>query len=373
MMAVSDIRSNISSGFSHCFNVVQSITSGSIAQLPWVFSRATTLRYFPCMGAASNAIRNVGNSWLSLSVSAVMVSDFFGIIPYDRNCRVTVDCFLLFVSLLGALKTFKNETRHVVELMTKENLTKTEQFKQTVVSTALACLSAWTLAKVVRDSMNLYQGVQIFNSLTVMQQAGVLKHRAIHLLSIPKETNAVIIDGMSSKWGTVLRDSTPSAFGEFTYEVANTRYYQVDSDVALRDALADAVHAFGENIANLEILGHGLDPAGQESSQYIKLGFEYFFNGQTEQINHINEFLKENAHIFLISCNSAAKTDQHPVSLAAKVASSVSSFFVTGIGHLFNPFFSSQTLHPDHTLSLRSWFPYFIMDQAVTFDPRIAK
>jgi hypothetical protein len=211
-------------------------------------------------------------------------------------------------------------------------------------------------------SKDLYQGSKLFDSLSDEQKEGVLKYRSIHHLSKEKTTNAVIIDGMSSKWGGKM-DDIPLSFCELTYEHAKTRFYRVNSSQSFCSALEDASKQFGEEIQNLEILGHGVNQNGENSNQMIKMNADYFFNGTKTETDCILNNLKEKSRLFLISCNSATKTTL--ISLAERISKTLSSIYVTGIAAFFNPFVISTWVGPNNTLNLESHFTGDMNDQIV--------
>ncbi len=358
---------------------------------PWHISRIGTMRYFPAVyataevassllagtkalfasyrygknilpGSFSETLCQLSPEILKKSICLVLCLDFSGLAPQQKEYRIAADTFLLLASALGGMKALKDGTSQILSIANNKGITVKEKIKKLISGGLLISMGGWVLSRLYPASMNLYQGSKLFDSLSDEQKEGVLKYRSIHHLSKEKISNAVIIDGMSSKWGGKI-DDIPLSFGELTYEQAKTRFYRVNSSQSFCSALEDASKQFGEKIQNLEIFGHGLNQNRENSNQMVKMNVDYFFEGTKPETDCILNNLKEKSQLFLISCNSATKTNL--ISLAERISKTLSSIYVTGIAAFFNPMLISSWVGPNNTLNLESHFPGDLNDQVV--------
>jgi len=366
--------------------------------LPWEISRMQTMRYVPfvytclkgvyfpglrmvmsvfrsCRRGESilpreysvnlQKLQTVSIKILKQSVFTLLFLDFAGLTPYQKECRVAADTFLLLATVFGSMKTIKEGTARIISVAKKNQISKKEKIKKLVSGGLLCLMGGWAMNRAYSNMLNLSKGLKLFDSLTPEQQEGVLKYRAIQHLPKDKVSNAVIIDGMSTKWATKYIDDVPLPFGEFTYANGNTQFYRVNSTDSFCGALEDATEQFGEKIDNLQIYGHGMSPSVENSNLFIKLNKNCFFNGTNAQIGCVKEFLKEKAQLFLISCNSATKTEENPVSLSERVFNLLPSIEITGISSFFSPLFMSSWLDLDNRLKFESHFTVDLNEKIV--------
>jgi hypothetical protein len=295
---------------------------------------------------------------LNNTATILLVLDLLGVFPY-QTCRIALDSLYLLTGTVNSVHTLNEGISRVVSIGRDRSFSTTEKLKKLVSGGLFVVLGTWCLSRTFTRSIDLYEGSKLLDSLSPMQQEGVLKHRAIHTLAMEKGTNAVIIDGISLQWGGVrerLIGGMPLSFSELTYENADTQFYRVNSSASFCSALEDASRQFGEKIQNLEILGHGMDGGGNNSNQMIQLSADYFFKGSKEEVTCMQQYLSNASNLFLIACNSATKTATHSISIAQKTFESLPHTTVTGFNSFFNPTMISAWIGANGTLQLQSHF-----------------
>ncbi|MDE3048102.1 MAG: hypothetical protein KGI83_07140 [Verrucomicrobiota bacterium] len=292
----------------------------------------------------------------SIAIPTLIFLDLWGLSPCTKEYRIAADSLLLLASALGSLGALWEGTSRIASLAQARELTGSEKLKRCVSGALLMGIGGLSLWNSCYNAFHLYQGAQLFDSLSASDQEGVLKYRSIHQLSQTKDANAVIFDGISSEWGWG-EDDASHPVGEFPYAYAKTRFYRVNSTNAFCGALKDAYEHFGEQIENVLIMGHG-NYAG------IKLNRNYAFYPPFYDASPcawwpfkcLTDYVKERGHILLLSCNSA--TQYESSSLAQNVASCLPAFRVSGIAAYFNPVFSSYWFDPvTRALHVNSHFP----------------
>lgn len=258
--------------------------------------------------------------------SLIGVLDFTGILPQNIESRLTIDCLLLTTAVVGGGNALISGLRHLKKGY-KYTAPKLEaRTSYIAVGIVLTFMGISSLYSTVAEINQIATGLPIFYQLNAMQQEGVLKYRAIQTLNVPKTCNAVIIDGMSSKWGKFIDDvSLPSS--ELIYEHCNVNYYRVRSPYDFCNKIKQAANELG-NINLLAINAHA-------NSREMYLNKHYKLNSFSAEWKCIAGNLAEDAQIALMGCNTAT----HEGSLTELSSINVSQKReVSGFAAYYNPF-----------------------------------
>ncbi len=203
------------------------------------------------------------------------------------------------------------------------------------------------LAQVVDAIKNSVIGIFAFQSLDPEEQYFILKHRSLDSIGGPeKNCRAVIIDGMSSKWGTKKADDMSWPLAEELYRNCDVRTYRVDpnSTVPVCDAAEKGKKALGGPLDILALLGHG-----NENGQVLKN--DILFTGDSDQTLCLRDHLQPDAQMILAGCNTATGNDP----LAERVSRELAGIEVVGFSAYLNPYMSTFSWK-GKKLSLWSYF-----------------
>lgn len=265
---------------------------------------------------------------VSISVISPIIeyADYIGLLPQNVSSRLTVDSLLLTTTFFGGGSALISGVRHINKSYNK-TIGMNKRTSHIVFGLIITSLGVASLYSVASTIYKLSAGLPIFYGLDATQQEGIIKHRALHTLISKKTCNAVIIDGLSSKWGEY-HDNLSLPSSELIYEKCNVRYYR-----ATKKSFCGLLKQASKELGNIDLLsinGHADSYAQVISQNYILYGY-------SPEWRCIDKNLAKNAQIFLMGCNTAT--------LDNSISQTGSRYLfgkkeVTGFASLYNPFLS---------------------------------
>lgn len=248
---------------------------------------------------------------------------------------LAVEALTILSNSIGNIKVFYDSCNKIKDIY----YTKNSNNDSTVTALKIAKMASALISLVFASmgsantfnySCKLIKGYSVLSTLDSVQRHFVIKHRTLHTLAEKKPFKAVIIDGLSSKWGKIT-DDVPTSTAQFIYENAETRTYHVSSPTEFYGALKKSYEEMGQ-IDLLLIEGHA-------NKFGMVLGENYqFFVGSQKEIYGMNTFLKNGAHVHLAGCNTATNFNPDHLSIAEYTSRFVPKAKVTGFSSYLNPF-----------------------------------
>lgn len=286
---------------------------------------ALTKNYENCNSPMETLCLVVQTFAVAASIADLALSFF----PPYLTLRLSIDVVLIVASMVGSCRFFLSGMSEVVKASNGSQLETSKRIAHFITGALSISLASHDLITTSLHGLNFMRGVTRLNKLDPLQREFVIKHKAIHTLGQAHSQKAVIIDGLSSKWGKKA-DNAPSPVSQFIYENADTRTYSVSSSAELRHVLKQATLELGGPIDLLAFEGHA-------NNQFQVLGPNYYFYGNAEETRTLQKYLARDAQVFLLGCNTATMTDHYP-SLSEHIAEQLPGRSVTGYAAYLNPF-----------------------------------
>lgn len=324
---------------------------------PLFFHRIISFKILGALGSSlsiavlGGQLQNSSSCLEKVAITIQILASVAGIITFFYSGGIlsylTIEALLVASSAIGNVKVFC-ENMHQLKELYRSNGPKQSCFRTVMkiikITISLIGVSLSTLST-VRHSYQLMKGFSAWKTLDSVQQSFVLKHRVLHTLADRKPLKAVIIDGLSSKWGRK-SDDLPAASAQWVYENAETRTYHVSSSQDFYNTLQQTSQELG-GIDLLLIQGHGDELA-------MNLGENYTLQYVATETEAMNRFLKKGAHVYLFGCNTASPPETRLDSLTEYIASRLKDKTVVGFKAFVNPFFCSFS---KAKMAIESHFP----------------
>lgn len=267
---------------------------------------------------------------------------------------LSIEALTILSNAIGNATVLKDSFNKLKEVYNAENLTqgcygialKVAKIASMMISLTIAICG---ISNTFDYTSKLIKGYSVLNTLDSVQQHFVIKHRVLHAIGEKKALKAVIIDGLSSKWGKGVDDRS-NTDSQFLYENTETRTYHVSSSQEFSEVLGNATKEMGK-LDLLVINGHG-------NKFSIKLGADYFLTAGSElEMDAIRKFCKERSHLYLAGCNTAADRDPNIPSLTEYFSNCLRNIKVTGYRGYVNPFLLTFS---KENMAIESHYPFGI-------------
>jgi hypothetical protein len=314
------------------YNKIITALAGGAAS--WTISRWTQVRAISGIAWGCCALWTEDGRYLSRShlakvgVCSLGFADLIGLCPLSLHCRLALDTTLLVATGYGGAKAL---------LLAQQSVKKRGERVGGVIC---ALIGGAALYQAITTGVALFKGGSLFGALDPMQQAGLLKHRALHTLSSAAERpRAVVIDGM---WQKDFRSWPSISAVEAIYEKYNVSYYTVASSRQFVQAIEES--CLGGKRDLLFIMGHA-------NPQVVSLGENYLFSASSTEVMAIQRSVAEGGQVVLFGCNTATGSG----SIAELLRLKLSKIEVIGIEAYLNPFLTTHSFF-DGRLSLRAHF-----------------
>ncbi|MEI8300040.1 MAG: hypothetical protein WCG10_00310 [Chlamydiota bacterium] len=323
------VTSEISKG------VLSGVIPHVINMSPWYLSKMINMRSLTTLISTVSVLSAfVGRpetnflNKIALITQLIIVLDLFNLAPLDLNYRVAIDIYYFATTVIGSSSAIYEGIHQLLSSWNDKEASLTTKVSNVISGTILTSCGAIGIKNIYQRSWRWINGVSFFKTLDLVQQRGVLTHKAIHTLGGEKSCKAVVFIGPNIP--------VTFPFSELLYEHCDTKTYEVYDRSEFYAALREAKVSFGSPVDVLAFEGHA-------NNKLQSLGKFMEFEAYDDDICHMNEVLSSNAQIFLLGCNTATPDPSGKPHLTKLTSNRLPNKEVNGVGALYNPLFSTSS------------------------------